>query len=150
MLKGEKAMKKRKERAEPASSFDSFPVATEDYDSMDSDDIVVRAAKRQKLEESGIKKEHHPAFQSSQSSLDQESNSAASISQPLTRESLTIPLGDTVLLETSQSIREGGRISRNNTSSLDILSDPSFSFPPGPVQADSPQLLLIYDVDDED
>lgn len=142
--------KKRREITPDPPSFDSFPIMTEDSNSMDSDDIVVRAAKKRKLEEEGQKATRHPVFQHSQSPQVDEAGSNASAALESLAATVTIPITETIVIDSLSTTAASGRISRNNTTSLDILSDPSFSFPPGPIREDSLPIILTYEIDDED
>lgn len=117
---------------------------------MDSDDIVVRAAKKRKLEEEGQQTKRHPVFQSSQTTQEEDAGSSASHAPPSLTATVTVPISDTIIIDSLPTEPSVGRISRNNTTSLDILSDPSFCFPPGPIRQGSHPLILTYEIDDED
>lgn len=142
--------KKRREITPDPPSIDSFPITTEDSNSMDADDIVVRAAKKRKLEEEGQEVNRHPVFQHSQTPQDDDTGSNASAALESLAATVTLPIADTIVIDSISTNAVSGRISRNNTTSLDILSDPSFSFPPGPVREDSLPIILTYEIDDED
>lgn len=142
--------KKRREATPEPASIDSFPINTEDGSSVDLDDIVVRAAKKRKLEEEGRKQTHHHAFQNSQTSDSDDAASNQNLLDNSLAATVTLPITDTLVIDSDSSRAPSGRISRNNTTSLDILSDPGFAFPPGPIRQDSLPMNLTYEIDDED
>jgi len=139
--------KKKREITPDPNSFDSFPVLVDDGSSIDSDDVVTRAVKKRKLEEATGKK-HRSIFQSSQSS---QSDTAAGDTYDVDstpQQTATMPIQekdsveDTVSISTKEEVR--------CQDSLDLLSDPSFSFPPGPIREDSLPMIITYLIDDDD
>lgn len=131
------------------SSLDSFPILDEDPNSIDSNDIVRRAAKKRKIEESNDPRPYSIFNNSQNSSGDSVALDSFDSSHPHPQ-TVTITIVDTVSLHEEPNTKSKSTISRSNTASQDLLSDPSFSFPPGPIREDSAPIILVYEIDEED
>jgi hypothetical protein len=145
--------KKRSNPTPDTASSDSFPINCEEFDSIESDDVVVRALKKRKLEENGGPRARS-IFQDSQDDFD----GSPQPSQDIERDSplhkmAPISIGSTTVLDDTQSLVMLDRKpsnQRSSSASLDILEDPIFNFPRGPIRQDSIPIDLSYEIDDED
>jgi hypothetical protein len=146
------ASSKKKREMTPypdSASLDSFPVRIYEGDFLDSDDIVKRAAKKRKMEELGELGTHRLAQSSQSSSGEPVVLDSFDICSPV-RPTVTVPIGDTLPFIDPDESENKTITSRTPSASFDILSDPSFSFPPGPIRENSLPIVLVYDIDGED
>lgn len=140
-------MSRKKREITPDPPFDSFPVLVDDGSSIDSDDVVMRAVKKRKLEEETGKK-NRSIFESSQSSQADTVVVDTYELDSTPAQSVTLAIHSKDSVEETLSLETKVEIARQD--SLDLLSDPSFSFPPGPIRNDSLPMIMNYIIDEDE